>query len=447
VASHLNYVPGQAPTPNKVDIQLSPAGTVDIYNAHGSVHLLADVVGYYTPATIDDLSRRIDELEAAVQAIESTGTSAAVLARLDALEATLDPFSLETVDGRRTVRISAANLQLVDGTGDTDGTPNGLGNLMIGYAESHAGLERGGSHNVVLGRDNEWSSFGGLVTGRYNRVAGEDTAVIGGRYSDTTGAGAVSIGGLGADVSGEGAVGVGGTENSLSGVHAVAVAGLRNEANGPHSLAAGGWKVEASGDRATVIGGFHNDASGTGAVVAGGDSNTATAAATVAIGGADSSAAGHQSVVVGSQSSVASGSRAVSLGDRGGEMLDQATSVGGRGRTCTNQASCVEPGLLATSVAVLADGSNTGPSGLTTSRLGIGEYEVVLHADLFGTVEVGRRPYYVATTSCPATVGITGTETTDDGTHLETVTVRLIAIDAGGFLDCPVNVSVTFDRP
>ncbi len=51
LASNLNWSAGQAPTPNKVDVQLSPSGAIKLYNAAGSVDVLADVVGYYQPAS------------------------------------------------------------------------------------------------------------------------------------------------------------------------------------------------------------------------------------------------------------------------------------------------------------------------------------------------------------------------------------------------------------
>ncbi len=50
-ASSLNWVANQAPTPNKVDVALSPGGAINFYTESGSVDLIADVVGYYVPAT------------------------------------------------------------------------------------------------------------------------------------------------------------------------------------------------------------------------------------------------------------------------------------------------------------------------------------------------------------------------------------------------------------
>lgn len=57
--SSLNYLPGQPPTPNKVDVKLSPTGAVNIYNLAGSVDVIGDVVGYYTNQGIQDI---VDDL-------------------------------------------------------------------------------------------------------------------------------------------------------------------------------------------------------------------------------------------------------------------------------------------------------------------------------------------------------------------------------------------------
>jgi hypothetical protein len=43
-------------------------------------------------------------------------------------------------------------VHIVDGTGDTDGPVNGLGNLIVGY-DADFGDTRTGSHNLVLGDD------------------------------------------------------------------------------------------------------------------------------------------------------------------------------------------------------------------------------------------------------------------------------------------------------
>ncbi len=54
--SNLNVTPGAPPTPNKVDTQLAPDGTLKVYNFKGSVNIVIDVVGYYTPQSLIELA-------------------------------------------------------------------------------------------------------------------------------------------------------------------------------------------------------------------------------------------------------------------------------------------------------------------------------------------------------------------------------------------------------
>jgi hypothetical protein len=60
------------------------------------------------------------------------------------------------------VVVTGANLRIVNGLGTTE-TTNGLGNLIVGYNELRSGGRntRTGSHNVVVGEGNNFSSFGG----------------------------------------------------------------------------------------------------------------------------------------------------------------------------------------------------------------------------------------------------------------------------------------------
>lgn len=46
--SNLNYIPGQT-VPNLVTVKIGANGRVNLLNSNGSAHLVADVVGYYTP--------------------------------------------------------------------------------------------------------------------------------------------------------------------------------------------------------------------------------------------------------------------------------------------------------------------------------------------------------------------------------------------------------------
>ena len=61
---------------------------------------------------------------------------------------------------------TGANLYVNSGSGATDGPVNGLGNVIIGYNEFRGtGDDRTGSHNLVVGSKNNFSSYGGIVGG------------------------------------------------------------------------------------------------------------------------------------------------------------------------------------------------------------------------------------------------------------------------------------------
>lgn len=54
--SNLNVTAGAPPTPNKVDVQLSPDGKIKVFNFQGSVHILIDIVGWYGPGSLQQLA-------------------------------------------------------------------------------------------------------------------------------------------------------------------------------------------------------------------------------------------------------------------------------------------------------------------------------------------------------------------------------------------------------
>ena len=103
------------------------------------------------------------------------------------------PFSLE--DGGATVRFTGVNVQIVSGSGATDGAVNGTGNLIVGYNEARGGGNtRTGSHNIVVGTQNNFSRFGGIVVGKFNEIGGDYASVTAGnqntasqRYSSVSG--------------------------------------------------------------------------------------------------------------------------------------------------------------------------------------------------------------------------------------------------------------------
>ena len=86
-----------------------------------------------------------------------------ILSHMSIVELPVDAFG----NSVRTIRFSGVNVQVVNGTGTTDGPGNGLGNLVVGYQELREDDEndetddrnlRSGSHNLVVGKANNYSS-------------------------------------------------------------------------------------------------------------------------------------------------------------------------------------------------------------------------------------------------------------------------------------------------
>lgn len=90
--SNLNFVAGQQPVPNKVDVKLSPDGKIKLFNQNGTVSVFADVVGYYTKASLVDLETRVSALEAGSGAIQT---------QIGALDES-QPFAVTAVNGGST---------------------------------------------------------------------------------------------------------------------------------------------------------------------------------------------------------------------------------------------------------------------------------------------------------------------------------------------------------
>lgn len=248
--SSLNPVPGP-PAPNAVITKLSTDDTLEIYNDAGATHVLVDITGYYTDASLDELTARLTALETEVTALEVE--NAAQASEITALETKTASMSLESVDGQSTVRFSGVNVQIVSGSGGTSGEVNGRGNLIIGYNETSSD-QRTGSHNLVVGSFHSYTSYGGFLAG---------------------------------------------TNNRTSGTHASVSGGIGNTASGTVASVSGGSSNSASGHSASVSGGSVNTASGTGSSISGGSSNSATATWATVSGGRSNIVSGHRDTVAG----------------------------------------------------------------------------------------------------------------------------------------------------
>jgi hypothetical protein len=251
------------------------------------------------------LQARITALEAAVSACalqtdlakaQSTITAlqtdlAAANAKISDLQAAqgslaaLAPFVSVESEARNGlagphVIIHGANVHIQNGHIDaTTTSKNGLGNLLIGYNEGpFDGVERGGSHNLIVGQQHRYSSSGGLVAGHANTISHYGASVTGGYDNFARGQLSSVSGGISnhadADYS---SISGGGVNTIVIGAEGASVSGgQQNTASGAYASVSGGSSNTASGDGSSVSGGQQNTASGTYASVSGGVTRTAS---------------------------------------------------------------------------------------------------------------------------------------------------------------------------
>jgi hypothetical protein len=169
----------------------------------------------------------------------------------------------------KTVRFKGVNVQVVNGTG-IETKLNGLGNLIVGYADNTGGGARTGSHNIITGDNGAWTSYGGLLGGDFNQIHGPFDSVPGGRSSTASGFDTTVAGGAGNLATGFAASANGGIANIANGFYATTGGGALNIARGEASWAAGGRHNLAFGNAASVSGGLDNAARGSNDSILGG---------------------------------------------------------------------------------------------------------------------------------------------------------------------------------
>jgi hypothetical protein len=158
---------------------------------------------------------------------------AALQSQVGDLEDTLSKVSYDPTghNGKPTVRIDGANLQIVDGSGDTPGTTNGLGNVFIGYGFRSTDDVQTGSHNLVLGSSQTFTSYGGLLVGTNNSATSDNVALFGfgnaarAAYSSVTGGRSNTASAFFSSVSGGQSNTASGTASSILGGSGHTVAG------------------------------------------------------------------------------------------------------------------------------------------------------------------------------------------------------------------------------
>lgn len=235
----------------------------------------SEVNGNFTAVktAVDDNQAQITALNARIALLESKLTNVTALN---------DYLSLQTVNGHPTVRVSAANFQIVNGMNKTDSI-NGTGNLIVGYDETAGQLvmsdattfepinrEKTGSHNLVIGAAHSYRGTGGIVSGFGNLIYGSYSAAIGGANNTATSL-SVVLGGYENNAAGEASIISGGRANFTTGRKSVIGGGYNNRASGVYSVVTGGAANSAEAYSSVVGGGAGNIADDDYGVVSGGD--------------------------------------------------------------------------------------------------------------------------------------------------------------------------------
>ena len=268
------------------------------------------------PYPLLDALDRLDDLEATVARLQSRVADERVARQRS--DQILAGVIVQLLDGLKhfsrvgdDIYITGANLHIVNGTGTTDGPTNSVGNLIIGYNESRTlslPNDRTGSHMLVVGKENNYSSFGGIVVGFRNSTSGVYSSVSGGAANTASGDSSFVSGGVSNTASRLYASVSGGRENTACAYASSVSGGLHNLADGPWSSVSGGQSNTASGLASSVSGGEFNTASGEYSSVSGGQENTAGPLRHSSVsGGFRNTASGEYSSVSAGRSNMASG--------------------------------------------------------------------------------------------------------------------------------------------
>lgn len=264
----------------------------------GSPAIAADVNSNFTAVTasVNDNNSRIAQLEQLVATLQAELTAVKNNSVLE-----LDNVLTYATDnnGYPTALFSGVNVQVINGIDQT--TPNGVGNIVVGYNNSRGGVKflcsygiytdetscidaaetwavnhKSGSHNLVAGDENSYSQTGGVVFGNSNAISSQYANVTGGYNSHAIGFYSVVSGGALHTSSGYASSVFGGVGNTASGFYSVVSGGRVNTSSGRWDSVSGGQENTSSGDFSSISGGRSNTASGDNSSVSGGNTRSAT---------------------------------------------------------------------------------------------------------------------------------------------------------------------------
>ena len=230
----------------------------------------------YINSVSDTLSEQVDSIRGGLEnQINEVGLSLAdtqnkLDSELDAVQNTLSGLSgmlacISPDSDEEDLIFSGCNVHLRNGL--SRGTPgmNGFGNFIVGYNEfddACIGCQRSGSHNIIVGENHDWTSYGGIVGGKQNRIRGPNAAVLGGFRNEATGVTAAIVGGGSNIAHGRESAIVGGNSNQANGIRSAVLGGYTNTCSGPYTSIAGGHSCTANNLYSSVLGGRNNQARG-----------------------------------------------------------------------------------------------------------------------------------------------------------------------------------------
>lgn len=261
-----------------------PATAVRTANSAGQCEAGETLIALATQSEVSALRDRIEGLQS--DHARLTSEVKELKDKVAKLDETLSKVSYHREGPNRlpTLRISGANLQIVNGSDATGGRDNGLGNLIIGYDEHGDDIKQTGSHDLILGNNQTFTSYGGVIGGNHNVLAGPDSVVFG--YGNVASGDASSVtGGIYSTARGSLSSVSGGSTNTASGQRSSVSGGGGNVAAAWGASVSGGSYNTAADDASSVSGGDQNFASGTGSSVSGGYHNNASGPWSSILGG------------------------------------------------------------------------------------------------------------------------------------------------------------------